>query len=179
MTNDVPIQLIFVVETTEKVRSDKMYLDALLEHFYNVGENKISYVYLEGKYKYQTPRVIKEVTKLIKDFAMFSKGHSFVIYVFDKDFAHVDKQDAVFVDNVIKYTQKHSYELVWFVKTIEEVMIGKHVKKSEKKEAAVRFLKSQKIKEISMTNLSAGSNVNSPGKSNILQVLDKFKEIKK
>lgn len=47
-----PIQLIFCVETTLKAATDRHYINAILDRFYQVGENKISYVFMQGKYHY-------------------------------------------------------------------------------------------------------------------------------
>ena len=50
------MQLIICVETTEKARTDYHYINEVLRQFYDVGENKISYVYLSGKHNYQNER---------------------------------------------------------------------------------------------------------------------------
>ena len=66
-----------------------------------------------------------------------------------------------------------------FVKTVEEVFWGERVKQDQKREAAIRFRKRNGIRKVNKTNLLAAANVNSAGKSNILTILNKFKEIKK
>lgn len=174
MMNNEPFQIIFVVETTAKCKSDDMYINEILHYCYKVGENKISYVYLEGKFKYNEDRIIKEIHNLQNTYNTLTGGVSHVIHVFDKDRAHVKWEDASFVNNVTKYCHDNNYGLVWFVKTIEEVMLGKPVKKGEKGPKAINFIKRKNIKNIDRSNLLAAQNVNKEGKSNIITVLNKL-----
>lgn len=179
MTNSEQIQLIFIVETTAEAKIDDQYIWATLEEYYSLGENRISFIYLEGKYKYNAPQVLKKLNKEIKDFASFTKGKSYVIHTFDKDRAHAVWQDNNFVKEVTAYCKQNNYYLVWFVKTVEEVFWGERVKQDQKREAAIQFRKRNGIRKVNKTNLLAAANVNSAGKSNILTILNKFKEIKK
>jgi hypothetical protein len=42
--SDDYIQLIFCVESTEKAATDSKYLTEIIKYYFNMGENKISYV---------------------------------------------------------------------------------------------------------------------------------------
>lgn len=172
-----PIQLIFCVETTSKAATDRQYINALLNRFYQVGENKISYVYMQGKHNYQDQRVIKDIQKLKKDYALTGQGQSFVIYVFDKDMNAQNPQDNAFVKEITRYCKEREYAYVWFVRTIEEVLWGSKVRKQEKRKKAEQFIARHRINEVKEGALRAHQNVNAQGKSNILTVLDRFKEI--
>ncbi|HZJ89218.1 MAG TPA: hypothetical protein VFD05_00860 [Bacilli bacterium] len=173
------IQLIFIVETTREVQSDEMYIRAILNYYYTLGENRISFIYLAGKNNYRTGKVRSKIEKLTRDYKKFTGGASFVIHVFDKDNAHKDYQDKQFVREVTAYAREREYHLIWFVRNIEEVLWGKEVKKSVKKKMAIKFLETAAIKRVTKKKLSAASNVNRIGLSNALTVLNNFPEIKK
>ena len=121
---------------------------------------------------------MQKLNKEIKDFADFTKGKSYVIHTFDKDRAHAVWQDNNFVKEVTAYCKQNNYYLVWFVKTVEEVFWGEESNKI-KSAKQIRFRKRNGIRKVNKTNLLAAANVNSAGKSNILTILNKFKEIKK
>ena len=175
--SDAPIQLIFCVESPEKVPVDKIYIDEILNRFYKVGENKISYVFMGGKFKYNQPKTINKIARLIKDYQVTGTGQSYVIYVFDKDRNSQHYPDAQFEQNVIQYCTSNNYLLVWFVQTIEDVMWGERVEK-QKKQKAIQFIKKRHIESIHKGNLSARSNVNARRRSNILTELNKFPQLK-
>ena len=59
MTNSEQIQLIFIVETTAEAKIDDQYIWATLEEYYSLGENRISFIYLEGKYKYNARKCLR------------------------------------------------------------------------------------------------------------------------
>lgn len=177
--SDDYVQLIFCVETTEKAAIDNKYINEVLNHYYNVGENKISYVYMSGKFNYNNPKILKKVNKLKRDYQLTGSGKSYIIYVFDKDLNTANYRDSLFEQDVKNYCKEQNYELIWFVRTVEDVMWGSKVNDKEKTQKALQFIKKHQIEKINKSNLEALSNVNAPHKSNILSVLNKFTQIKK
>ena len=52
MNSDDVIQLIFCVESTGKAATDKWYINEVLKNYFNVKENKVSYIFMGGKHNY-------------------------------------------------------------------------------------------------------------------------------
>lgn len=177
--SDDYIQLIFCVESTEKAAIDSKYINEVLKQYYNVGENKISYVYMKGKFNYKHIKTLKKIDKLKREYQVTGSGKSHVIYVFDKDLNAQDHRDSQFEMDVKAYCTDRKHHLIWFVKTVEDVMWGTIVGKKEKKQKALQFIRRHQIEKVKKTNLEALANVNASHKSNILSILNTFDEIKK
>jgi len=138
--SDDYIQLIFCVESTEKAAIDSKYINQVIHQYYHVGENKISYVYMSGKFNYNHPKTRKKINKFVNDYKVTGNGESTVIYVFDKDLNTEDHRDTQFENDVKKYCKEQKHPLIWFVKTVEDVMWGSKVGKKEKKQKALQFI---------------------------------------
>lgn len=156
--SDAYIQLIFCVESTEKAAIDSKYINQVLNQYYNVGENKISYVYMSGKFNYNHPKTLKKISKYIKDYRVTGSGDSYVIYVFDKDLNSLDHRDTQFEIDVKKYCKEQKHQLIWFVKTVEDVMWGMKVSNKEKKQKALQFISRHQIEKVNKKNLEAHSD---------------------
>lgn len=167
-TTNETIQLIFVVETTKKAKIDNYYIDEILDKFYFINENKISYVYMSGKHNYNHQKTSDNIKKIIKDYKMIGRGHSYVIYVLDKDRNALSYNDATFEKEVECFCHENGFKLIWFVDSIEDVMLSGRVK--DKKKSAIEFVSKNKISDINKIKLSAANNVNKRGKSNILTI---------
>lgn len=110
-----------------------------------LNEISIKYVYMEGKHNDNQRRVEKDIKKYC---SMYS-GESHVIYVFDRD--------------------QEGYEIVWFVRNIEDVLHKKHVESNKKKEAMIVFKRTKQIQKVEARNLSS-PNPRQSKTSNILYV---------
>lgn len=168
-------QFIICVESNEKAKTDRYYVKSILDVYYYIGTNKLSFIYMAGKFNYQNQRVLNEIETLKKSY----RGTSHVIFVLDKDKNSVDQTDANFVTHVKTYCHTNHYHLVWFVRTIEEVAIGKKINKKLKNDMAQKFGTVKQIKQININCLQADHNVNQKGNSNILTIFNQFKSIKK
>ena len=167
------VQLIIVVETNKKNRSDWMYIKDTIEHFYNYdnSEVKFSPVYMDGKTKYKDKE--GEIQTLISKYAKSAKGNkSEVIYCFDCDNYDTDVTDRNFLKDAQKYCESKDYQFAWFCKDIERVYLGKKVEKNKKRDEAAKFLRKKEIKNIAAEKLSANKYRNDH--SNLLSVLDKY-----
>ena len=172
------IQLIFVVETTKKAKTDYYYIKEILGKYYTIGNNKTSYVYMCGKHNYDKLSVTTEIIKLIREYKV-TGGETIVVYVCDKDKNMSVPQDFEFIRNLEIYCSSNNYKLTWFVTTVEEVMWGNKVPDDEKVTRALQFVTQKGINKVKKSKLSAHSNVNSKGMSNILTNLDTIEEIAK
>lgn len=172
--NDDSAQLIFCVETTAKSQSDQFYIDALLHHYYELEPHKISYVYMGGKHNYRHTHTLRAIHQLKQAFAVTGGQNNHVLYVLDKDHNTTDYRDATFEKTVRRYIHQRDEHLIWFVRTIEDVMHGHILSKKEKKAAALTFLRKNQIHQVKPTHLKASQNVNAPHKSNILTVINQL-----
>ena len=85
------LQLIFVVETNKKSKSDWIYVKDTVDYFYKYErtEVKFSPIYMEGRGKYNSPKKQREIEQKISQYSVTSENnYSKVIYCFD-----CDKQD--------------------------------------------------------------------------------------
>lgn len=167
-------QIILCVESSNKNSTDDKYIRALINHYYNLGENKLSFVYMAGKHKYLHPTVVRRIKTLIKDYEAYADGESKVIYCFDKDLNYVDHRDSEFVNNVKRYCHNNGYDIVWFIRTIEEVMLGSKVAQKDKAKSVLNFIRNNQVNNLNFTNISCDNNVNAKRKSNILTVVNKY-----
>jgi|SRR5690554_3965990 len=167
-------QIILCIESSGKNSTDDKYIREVINHFYDLGENKLSFVYMNGKFSYQHPDVRKSINKLKKDYKVYAEGESKVIYCFDKDLNYVDHRDNEFVNNVQRYCHTNGYDIVWFIRTIEEVMLGSKVAQKDKAKSALNFIRNNKVYNLNFENISCDNNVNAKRKSNILTILSQY-----
>ncbi len=130
-----------------------------------------------GKYNYNQPKTLKKIRQLIQEYQVSGVGKSHVIYVFDKDLNTQDPRDAEFVEDVIQYAKENGYSIIWFVRTVEEVMWGSKVSKREKPGKAIQFIRKHQIERVIKNHLESGNNTNSVGKSNILTIINTYTKI--
>ena len=168
------LQLIFVVETNKKCKSDWIYIKDTIDRFYkyDVAHLKLSTVYMDGKNKYLVKE--KEVKSLISQYnGAYAKNVTKVIYCFDCDDYDSNPVDKEFLEKTQEFCKANSYEHVWFCKDIERVYLGEKVEDGHKKREATKFKTNKLIDGVNERKLkwkSFGANM-----SNILSVLDKFK----
>ncbi|MEE1518233.1 MAG: hypothetical protein UF228_11630 [Lachnospiraceae bacterium] len=165
------LQLIFVVESNSKCKSDWIYIKDTIERFYNFDNAhvRLTPVYMDGKGNYKKKQ--KEVLQWIGQYSATVKdGISKVIYCFDCDDYDVNPEDICFLNNVQQYCKQQNYDFVWFCKDIERVYIGKKVDDSKKKDEATKFKTKKLIKKVDCKKLiSRNYKLNT---SNIMNVLD-------
>ena len=164
-------QLILVVESDEKSRSDFIYINSVLNELYDIrlrNDIKITPVFMGGKGNY------KRVSGKIKKFQQAYKrnGKSYVIYCFDTDKYDTNPEEQRILKDEEKYCNDNGFEFVWFCHDIEEVFIGKSVLNSEKTAKAIQYSVRHGIEKVKMGNMK--SKVMSKGKSNLLLVLEKY-----
>ena len=167
------LQLIFVVETNKRCKSDWIYVKDTVDHFYeyNNAYVKLTPVYMDGKGRYKNKE--KEISTFISQYSSTSKNNaSIVIFCFDCDDFSSKPDDAAFLEEAQRYCKENGYEFVWFCKDIEQVYLGKQVSDKQKKAESVRFAANKEIKKVEGRKLQFSTY--KIGTSNILAILDKY-----
>lgn len=151
-----------------------MYVNEALKHFYNIDNKiKISPVYLGGKSNYNHRKIEGEIKKMIKSYSQ-TNGNSIVFYFIDKDQFDSSYEDKKFLSDVQKYCEINNIELVYFVRDVENVFLGKQIEAASKTKAAINFIRKNAIVSVAMKTLS--NEVGKIGTSNLLCILDKYLE---
>lgn len=168
------LQLIFVVETDKKCKSDQIYIKDTIEQFYQYdsAHTKFSFVYMDGKGNYDRKKIKDEIKACINPY----RGQSFVIYCFDCDDYDSKPEDLAFLNMVNRYCANLGYEFVWFCKDIESVYLGRKVPKSQKKAESASFRGKKQIGNVNANTLLA-THLKS-NTSNLMIILDKYLERK-
>lgn len=167
------LQLIFVVETNAKCKSDWIYIKDTLEHFYHLdaAHTKLTPIYMDGKGRYRNKE--REIKSCISQYACTNKeNESKVIYCFDCDEYDTKREDAEFLKEIQKYCKENNYDFVWFCKDIEQVYLGKKVSNSQKKKESASFKAKKLISKVDVKSLSATDY--KLNRSNIMTVLDTY-----
>ena len=169
------LQLIFVVETNSKSKSDWIYIKDTVERFYQYDQYHVKFtpVYMDGKGKYQGKK--KEVNRLISQYSSTSKtNQSKVIYCFDCDDYDVKREDSEFLKEAEKYCNTNGYDFIWFCKDIECVYLGKKIERHDKQRQAANFKAKKQINKIDPKKLQYKAYQKNT--SNILNILDQHLE---
>lgn len=172
------LQLIFIVETNSRCKSDWIYIKDTIEYFYayDLTQTKLTPVYMDGKGRYKNKE--KEIKALISQFKHSNKDNETkIIYCFDCDEYDVNPVDTEFLKNAKEYCNRQGYEFVWFCKDIEQVYLNRKVTDKEKKKVAATFKEKKDIANIDRSKLFVDSYRNNS--SNIMKILDKYLSRKK
>ncbi len=169
-------QIIFVVETNEKNRSDTRYIIKLWNQLYGINNNdlKRQFVYMDGKFKYNKNNVKSKIKTFISE---NKDGENYVVYCFDTDKIDASNEELNNVKTFKKYCDDNNYKFVWFCYNIEMVFIGRSVPDFEKEKESKKFAKSPL--PIDVEKLKNGNEVEDmhKRKSNIYSVLKTIHKI--
>lgn len=162
--------VITVLETKNKDGSDYIYLKAILNNFYELRGTGIAIkpVFMNGKGNYKI--VQKNIKKLCNEYQGIHK----VIYFFDVDSTSINYDQKQLNEEIVEYCNQNSYEIIWFKKTIEHVLINEVITRNKTK-IAEDFYKKNKIIQINFKDLKCKNyNELKEKQSNVLDVLDKY-----
>lgn len=171
------LQLIFVVETNSKCKSDWIYIKDTIERFYQYDrvQTKFSPVYMDGKGKYEKKEA--KISELVKQYASTAKtNQSRIIYCFDCDDYDSKPEDLNFLNRAKQYCYDNGYDFAWFCKDIERVYLGKKVDECRKKAEAAAFKTKKLIESVDAGKLTAASYRTNT--SNLMTILDQYLERK-
>ncbi len=153
-------QLIFCLETNEQTKSDYIYIRSTIDHFFKMNQAniKISPVYMNGKYNYNSLKVKKKIEELTKQYRVTSNTNkSVVILCVDCDDYDIKNEDKIFMENAEAFCRNNEYRLVWFCKDIEQVFLHERVRDNEKKKRSEDFRRKGLITQIDRKSLEAGA----------------------
>ena len=167
------LQLIFVVETNKKCKSDWIYIKDTIDRFYQYDQAQVKFspVYMDGKGKYKNKE--KEISSLISQYtAGNKKNQTKVIFCFDCDDYDSKPEDAEFLVNAKRYCDEKGYDFIWFCKDIERVYLGKKVDDSQKKKESATFKAKKLIDAVDKSKLIVKAY--RANTSNIMSVIDQY-----
>ena len=161
--------IVLCVECNEKAKTDSIYLSEIIRRYY-VLDNKttIRYVYLGTKTKYNHSKTIKSIKNIIKN---AESAH--IIYCIDTDEISSDPDTIKLNEKIKEFCEQNSFQLCWFCRDIEEVMMHKQVHDNEKAKTARTFKTNDKLNKATKDTLSAKDPMHKYC-SNILLILDEF-----
>lgn len=164
-------QLLICVETRKQADTDWVYIEAIIDEFFDVNnEVSIKPVYMGSKSKYNSNKVKKDIQQKIKEF----DGKTSVLYCIDTDNYDSNIADKRMLKEITTYCKDNKYALAWFCKDIEEVLWHESVTKDDKVTKAAEFIRTKRIDMLKKSNLQI-SDIQRYC-SNILSVLEKLLE---
>lgn len=162
--------IVIVLETNNKDGSDYIYFKSILSRFYKERGTGISLkpVFMNGKGNFA--KVEAKIKKLTNQYI----GSSKVIYFFDVDSTDLKFDQKKLNSDIIEYCKTKNYEVVWYNKTVEDVLIGEVVTKDKTKTANI-FFNTNKINTINEEFLNINKfELITNKKSNVKYILDKY-----
>lgn len=161
-----PKQVIFCVETKESEKSDCIYIKEIVFFYYGdvIRKNSVTiqFVFMDGKHSY------KHTHKEVKDKIKLAPKATRVVFIFDKDRNTVSAYDSQFIKKVSEYCSQNAFDIVWFVKDIEDVMLGHNASKKTKE--ASDFKRKNQISKVKTSKLK-NPNPQIKTSSNVLCIL--------
>ena len=169
-----PLRLVFVLECNREDKSDAIYLNEVLNHFYVFENDRYSQVsrqniFLEGKGKYKSVK-----NRLQNEMRIFSKEgvESKVIYMIDLDSNEPNYKKGTLNRNIMDYCENNGYDLIWMCENVENVFLGLEPSALDDKTEAAKDWARNENKELNAVKLSK-TNIQKCC-SNILLILDKY-----
>lgn len=132
--------IVIVLETKNKEGFDYIYFKSVLDRFYQERGTGISIkpIFMNGKGNYA------KIESKIKYYTNQYDGDYQVIYFFDIDSSDLKYDQQQLNKDIIDYCKIKKSEVVWYNKTVENVLIGQVVIKNKTKIAS-DFYKKNKI----------------------------------
>lgn len=162
--------LIILLETNNKDGSDYLYFKSIISRFYEERGTGISIkpIFMNGKGNYN------KIDTKIKNYINQYDGLSQVIYFFDVDSTNIKYDQRKLNNDIIKYCESKKYEIVWYNKTVEDVLIGNVITKNKTKIANDFFLKNY-IMQVDERKLNIKEfELMKHQESNVKYILDKY-----
>lgn len=168
------IQMILCLETNSRANTDYIYIKEAMDFLYRKSNQiKISPVYMDGKTKYQSKRVLGEIRNKTK---AFIAGETKVIYCIDTDEFEKNTEHANAFRDIQKFCEANGYDLIWFCHDVEEVFQGRQIPDSLKVKEAGAYRRKREIEKLPVEKLSEETRRSHT--SNLLCILDKYLERK-
>ena len=161
--------VIICTETKKKAKTDDMYIDRAIRHFYCIDHTvKIDYEHFQGNGGATGAKIPKKIEKLRREAGIPDAP---VVYCVDTDSVN-DPTQANRLKTIEAFCAQNKFRFVWMCETVEEVFLGRRVKETEKVAAAKRFAKEGSLGTATEAALSA--TYQKGGNSNLLLVFDEI-----
>ena len=164
------VQLIIAVEGTKNTKTDELYINATIEHFDCFPHDwKISFVYMNGKSRFDDKAVQSKIQKLADSYGHHDKSResmSFVAYAIDTDSGFESEN---LNRKIIQYCEERGYFLIYFAEDVENVFLGHSVSNGDKGREALMFYGKPIFNKNNLKNVSFSYT---HGKSNILSIFE-------
>ena len=162
------MQLLLAVECSKESKSDEMYIKSFINKYFDVGFNKLSFVYLNGKTNYKN--IKNTINKKVREYS----GSSHVIFCLDTDSNTPDNK--ALNDDIVSFASTNNFDLVWFCKDIEDVFLNRKISKNVKSDTATSFYKKKDYSKIKVSSFSINKNWNelNPKNSNLYTIINKY-----
>ena len=166
-------QLLLVTETSDEDKTDAIYINEVIKHFFDISGINIQWITLGGKTHYKDKRIENKIKNLTKMYKTYTNGETITIFFIDTDSPEKEYKQGSFFCNLCDYIAEKGYELVWFCKNAENVFLGVEASSlNNKTERAKEFAKDNAINDVDKERLSKiAIELNC---SNILIVLSKY-----
>lgn len=171
---DNPLQLLLVTETSGEEKTDAIYINDVIKHFFDTSGVNIQWITLGGKTNYKNKKIENKIKNLKNMFRSYNDGGKTVtIYFIDTDSTEKVYKKGSFFQNLCDYINEKGYELVWFCKNAENVFLNVEPETlTNKTQEAKDFAKNNTISRVDKERLSKlAIELNC---SNILVVLSKY-----
>ncbi len=169
-------KFVFCYECNESSKSDQRYVSYLKKKYFKKSDVPIVPVYLGSKSSYNKKSVVNNINKEIKVFKKQDPECTVVvIYFIDLDGTgnRMSEKNMQLNENIKDYCAENGYELVVFLKDIEDVL--KVVKTGKKVEDSIEYIKLVNPPTLDKDKLSK-ETPQKKGESNILFILGKYFE---
>ena len=173
------IQILFVVETNNVVKSDDLYYSWVMRNYYgdfvsNQGFDDIriafNFVHMDGKTNYNKKFVLDEIRSKTN---MFVDGKTYVVYCIDHDKAST--QNSAFIEEVSAYCKSNNAYLIVCYREIEDVLFVPQGKsKSERVRLFVKRPPKRSNVDIKNLNIKIESLSKSIGTTNFCLIIDEI-----
>lgn len=163
---------LFCVETSKKAKTDYQYIRRMIEFCDTKMDAVYRPIYLDTKTKFNDKGIIQRINKEKKDFV----GKVFVVYCIDLDDYNTETRDREIFKRIEKYCEKNNYKLIYFVRDIEEVFLGKRIEGNKKVKHALKFYRDGVIDDQLLNRLNRNDKRNMT--SNLMDVFEEIGIVK-
>lgn len=129
---------------------------------------------MNGKGNYRNVKI--KIDNYIKEYAATAGEPTAVIYFVDVDSDSYQGDQKQLNKDIKKFCSDNGYEIVWFKKDVEHVMLGEQVSDDLKTQKARSFFAQKKIYKVDENLLNRDSKNLKDKESNVLKVLDYYLE---
>ena len=156
------MQLILVLETTAKAKTDYIYIKSVFDYYYENRSVKLSPIYAKCKHE-----LINQDKKIEREKSLY-KGKSIVIICAD-----FDREGEKINIDIIEYATKNNYQIIWFNRNIEEVFLHRAIDKDKATEA-IQFSRYRNSLVPKLSSIDISNPLSKHPSSNMLIIFDLY-----